>query len=244
MVRKTNIDREARPQAPGCGACALVACAMKAATSRSTPKGAAADRCASSPLGRLKKPHLRHYFLPVLCILYALCCAVLWPGCAPAPPPRLTDATAIDLTGRFSTDPQNAAAVGSSGSFERHSVVTRNGRREDAMTVVAPLEIRAGLAGLSGRFTLKFLAAPVFNIGDGVQMDVLMGGAGGRKQLFGRYFDAGRKAADRDWLPLDIPMDLSGAGDAYLEIRVSGGPQGDLIADWLALAEVRLVPAK
>lgn len=108
------------------------------------------------------------------------------------------------------------------------------------MTLVAPLEIRASLAGLSGTHTLKLLATPVFNIGDGLQMDVLVGGAGALKQVYGRYFDAGRKAEDRDWIPLEIALDLSGAGDAYLEIRISGGPQGDLVADWLALAEVRL----
>lgn len=108
------------------------------------------------------------------------------------------------------------------------------------MRLIAPVAIQAGLPGLSGKFTLKLLAAPVFNLGDGFQMEVLVGGAGDRKQIYTRYLDAGRKAADREWIPLEIPFELRGLADAYLEIRVSGGPQGDLVADWLALAEVHL----
>jgi hypothetical protein len=114
----------------------------------------------------------------------------------------------------------------------------------DTTTLLAPVAIRAGLAGLSGRFTLKLQASPLFNVGDGVQMEVFAGSAGDCRLVCSRYFDPGRLAGDRDWIELEVPVDLSGAVDSYLEIRVSAGPQGNLDADWLALAEVRIVPEK
>jgi hypothetical protein len=160
--------------------------------------------------------------------LSALCAGIWLSGCA-------SPHAVQTLADQFHVEAGQDAA-----SFASHFPVVRNGREEDAMRLIAPVAIQTSLSGLSGEFTLKMLAAPVFNLGDGFQMDVLVGGAGNRTQIYTRYFDAGRKAADRVWIPLEIPFELRGLADAYLEIRVSGGPQGDLVADWLALAEVHL----
>jgi hypothetical protein len=169
-----------------------------------------------------KRPGKAALFLFALCVVFAS-------GCAPA---RMTQTWAD----QFSV----VAGGGTRDSFERHSIVVRNGKQKDAMRLVAPITVRVGLAGLSGRFTLRLVATPVFNIGDGLQMDILVGSGGDRRRVYGRYFDAGRKAGDRDWIPLEVPLDLSGKSDAYLEIQISGGPQGDLVADWLAVAEMRM----
>lgn len=153
-------------------------------------------------------------------------------GCAPGE-------TAQTLADRF----YRVSGDEAGGSFERHASVRRDGTSADAMTLVAPVAIRAGLAGISGRFTLRLLAAPVFNVGDGMQLNVILGEAGVRQPVSSRYFDAGRREADRHWATLEVPLELRGSADTYLEIRLSGGPQGDLVADWLALADARLDPA-
>ena len=85
-------------------------------------------------------------------------------------------------------------------------------------------------------------AAAEFNVGDGFRMDVLVGGPGQTRRVYSRYFDAGRKAEDRRWISLEVPLDLTGSEGERVEVAVSGGPQGDLVADWLALAEVRVDP--
>jgi hypothetical protein len=48
-------------------------------------------------------------------------------------------------------------------------------------------------------------------------------------------------AADRSWIPISVPFGLGGGGDGVLKIAISGGPQGDLVADWLALASPIIV---
>jgi hypothetical protein len=138
-----------------------------------------------------------------------------------------------ELTDRLSA-PENGEAL------RRHLLVKRKGRVEDATVLVAPVSVRVDLAGFSGRFIFKMLATPVFNVGDGMQMDLLVATAGNPRQVFTRYFDAGRKSADRDWIPVEIPLALAGTDKAFLEIRISGGPQGDLVADWLAVAKVQM----
>ncbi len=135
-------------------------------------------------------------------------------------------------------------AESSSAAVRRRVDVTRKGRRVDATVLVAPATARASLAGLSGPYLLRLSAAQVFNIGDGIQMDVFVVDSSARRQIYSRYFDAGRKAEDRAWVPIEVPLALSGSGDVYLEIKVSGGPQGELVADWLAFAEVLMARAR
>jgi len=128
-------------------------------------------------------------------------------------------------------------------NFSRHYPVTRKGRRRDSMVLVAPVMVRAALRSIqAGSYALVCFATPVFNIGDGIQMDVLLASGGTERVIYQRYFDAARRVEDRDWIPLFIPLESNGAMDAELQIRVSGGPQGDLVDDWLALSEVQLVP--
>ena len=56
--------------------------------------------------------------------------------------------------------------------------------------------------------------------------------------LHSRRFDPARSAADREWIPMDVASILITPRPSDLEISVSAGPQGDLVADWLALAEL------
>jgi hypothetical protein len=131
-------------------------------------------------------------------------------------------------------------AAGGGGSFDRHYMGARRGRRMDSMLLVAPVTIRAPLAGSARNLTLECVAAPVFNVGDGMRMDVLLMTESGERLVYTRYFDAGRRAEDRDWIPLSIPLDGPATSASDLIIRLSAGPHGDLVADWLALASVRL----
>ena len=156
------------------------------------------------------------------------------PGCSKkVADPDLT----IDLSGRFS-----AVDRGSSKNFEKQKDVVRKGHRRESLVLIAPAVIRASLSGISGRTTLQYLAAPVFDVGDGFLMTVFLRRAGARHRIGDRYFDPGRKVEDRDWIPIAIPLEVQ-QGD-QLEIEASGGPQGDLTADWLALSDPKLVAGK
>jgi hypothetical protein len=178
--------------------------------------------------------------LCLFCMFYAALCVT---GCALVPRAARPAAGELDWADRFSTGREAAVAPGNSGSFQRHSFIKRNGQGKDAMVLVAPVAIKAALSGLAGRCRLQLQATPVFNIGDGLVMDIFVGSANERRQVFSRYLDAGRSAADRNWIPLEIELDVPGSDSPYLEIRASGGPQGDLVADWLALAALRITPA-
>jgi hypothetical protein len=127
---------------------------------------------------------------------------------------------------------------GQAGSPVRHSPVVRKGDHRDALLLVAPEFIRSSLKDASGRMTLKITAAAVFNAGDGFQMNVFLNRAGARVSVFGRFFNPGNKAEDRCWIPLTVPLHIVD-GDS-LEIEVTGGPQANLDADWLALSSIQL----
>jgi hypothetical protein len=110
------------------------------------------------------------------------------------------------------------------------------------MVLVAPVVIQASLEGISGRAILEGQSSPVYNVGDGMQMDILLLAPGRERVIYRRYYDAGRRLEDRAWIPINIPLELEEwPRDSRLEIRVSGGPQGDLVADWLALSALRMV---
>lgn len=143
----------------------------------------------------------------------------------------------MDLTDRFSP----VEHAGAAASLMRRLSVTRKGSRRDAIVLVAPARIRASLHDVSGRLTLEGLAAPVFNLGDGIQMDISLMHSGTQRVVASRYYDSGRKAEDRDWAAISTPIEIDAAGDSQLEIRVSAGPQGDLVGDWLALSSLSLV---
>jgi hypothetical protein len=153
-------------------------------------------------------------------------------GCGRSP---VVNESAIDLGERFSL-----IESGGSKTLDRHVEVIRKGLKREAFILVAPAVIRASLQGALKEMTLHCLAAPVFDVGDGIQMSVFLKRAGDRIPVGNRYFDPGRKADDRNWIPTAIPLSIS-QGD-QLEIEVSAGPQGDLVADWLALSSVRLTP--
>lgn len=133
-------------------------------------------------------------------------------------------------------------SLAGSGQPEEHfkpgQWVTRKGLRREALVIVAPVIIHAPLQGVSGRATLRGWAAPVYNIGDGLQMYIFVRRNGIRDQVGSQYIDSGRNAGDRDWIPIEVPLEI-GEGD-WLEIEISAGPQGNLVADWLALSEFGL----
>jgi hypothetical protein len=162
----------------------------------------------------------------------ALCCGLMLDCCASSAPP-----SGAGL--RFGVSEGDQP-----GESFRKLTVTRKGRQEDAMVLIAPAAIHAPLERRRGPYLLKLLAAQVFNVGDGVQMEVVAVAAAERRLAGRRYFDAGRNASDRAWVPLEFPLELSGAEGEFLEIRVSGGPRGDLVADWLALASVGIEPGR
>ena len=128
------------------------------------------------------------------------------------------------------------------GSFTPHFKVARNGITRDAMILEAPVTIRTSLRVTGDDAKLECLSTPVFNIGDGMQLEMALTNHDRRRVIFSRYYDPGRKLEDRAWIPLSIPLGFdSASGETQLEIRVSGGPQGDLVADWLSLSMVRIV---
>jgi hypothetical protein len=153
-------------------------------------------------------------------------------GCGRSP---VVNESAMDLGERLSF-----IETGDSKTLDRHVEVIRKGIKREAFILVAPAIVRASLQGALKEMTLNCLAAPVFDVGDGIQMSVFIRRAGTRIPAGNRYFDPGRKAEDRDWIPIAIPLSIR-QGD-QLEIEVSAGPQGDLVADWLALSSVRLTP--
>jgi hypothetical protein len=131
------------------------------------------------------------------------------------------------------------------GSFTPHFKVVRNGVARDSLVLEAPVTIWTTLEGARPKAVIECITTPVFNVGDGMQMEVSLIENGRSRMLLQRYYDAGRCLADRAWIPLRIPLDLQGpSGAARVEIRLSSGPQGNLVADWLALSDIHIVPGQ
>ncbi len=168
-------------------------------------------------------------------LLFFLAASFVWGACVESKPVPTKTVGDIRLVDRLL--PADAAAA--SNNVNRNFAVIRKGLRKDTLTLVAPVSVRATLPDASGKMMLEGLATPVFNIGDGIEMNLFLIRGGVRRPIGRRYFDSGRRAEDRAWIPIAFPVDLH-AGDT-LEIDVAAGPQGDLVADWLALSELRLV---
>jgi hypothetical protein len=141
----------------------------------------------------------------------------------------------FSLLGRFV--PSTPGAGG--GSLLGPIVVDRAGVKKRAMVLVAPVAATASLGGFSGRIELKFTTVPVFNVGDGIRMEIRVIDDGPPVLVCSRYFDPGRRFEDRRWTPMSVSMDLH-SKDPRLEIRVSGGPEGNLTGDWLAFAGLQI----
>jgi len=155
-------------------------------------------------------------------------------GCGKSRELEIRAESGIDLSKRFSL--ANAAAP---DNFQRHMKVIRKGKSKDALKLVAPVTIQASLNGTTGKRVLEFCGAPVFDTGDGFLMRVFVRRSGVRYPVGNKYFDPGTNAEDRSWISFAIQLGKINEGD-QLEIEVSGGPQGDLTADWLALSSFRL----
>jgi hypothetical protein len=177
---------------------------------------------------------------PVFLFYFTLIAAVSTglSGCRGVSGNRPQIAAVSDLTDSFSSaDPDTPNA-----HLKRHLLATRRGLRRDALILIAPVTVRAALPGASGKMTLQGWAAPIFNIGDGFQMDIFLIRAGKSRHVVGRYFDPGRVAEDRNWIPIEVALDIREKD--RLEIEISAGSQGDLTADWLALSSLRLIEGK
>ena len=164
-------------------------------------------------------------------LIWALLCCT---GCGNGSGILETEFKVLDLTDRFSAEESSQTDA----HFEQNTPVIRKGVRKKALIISAPISIHASLQGISGELVLRGWAAPVFNIGDGLEMKLFLCRDGNRYPLVVRAFDAARKAEDRAWVPIEILLKLTGR--EQLEIEVAAGIQGDLTADWLALSELAL----
>jgi hypothetical protein len=170
-------------------------------------------------------------FVAMVLIAVLFCCT----GCGGRSGIQKTESKVLDLTDRFlpaEFSPPDA-------HFEQNLYVNRRGVRKSALVVAAPTSLCASLQGISGNVILKGWAAPVFNIGDGLEMNLFLRRGKTRFPIFRRGFDAARIDADRAWVPIEIALDLT--GEDRLEMDVTAGPQGELTADWLALSGFGLV---
>ncbi len=121
----------------------------------------------------------------------------------------------------------------------RQMEVQRRGIRKAASVLIAPASVKASLAGYRGARNISLLMAPVFNIGDGIQMQMWLQDGGEPRLVCSRYIDPGRRYEDRAWIPVSVPVDIS-SDRPEIEIRISGGPRGDLTGDWLAFADMHV----
>lgn len=117
--------------------------------------------------------------------------------------------------------------------------VERRGETKEALVLRAPSAVSASIGECREPCVFRASIAPVFNVGDGFEMNVWLSDGKGSQKIYSRCIDAGRRFEDRSWIPIRIPIEFR-TGDARLEIQVTGGPLGDLTADWLALAEMRI----
>jgi hypothetical protein len=187
---------------------------------------------------RSAKKHRAGRLLLATLVLFLAC------GCtANSPVQGKEHPSSLDLASRFFAPGARLKGSGP-GSFDPHYPVVRKGQRRDTVLLIAPATAKAGVSGIGGSYSLEALCSQVFNTGDGIQMDIHLTERGERRKVYSRYFDAGRRAADRDWVPISVPLVLGKAQDSQIEIEASAGPQGDLTSDWLALSSVRLVPRK
>jgi len=142
---------------------------------------------------------------PWLALLFiAIGVSVIISGCAKTAEVQQRAAEGMDLIDRLAP----ITPVAPDMHVSRNSSVIRNGLQKDALILVAPVSVRASLRGSSGRLMLVGLATPMFNIGDGIQMDLYLSRTGERHFIGNRYFDSGRRAEDRKWIPIAFPVDL------------------------------------
>jgi hypothetical protein len=166
-------------------------------------------------------------------------------GCAPLPRnnPQPSDVLFEDT---FRLQPEGDLDLNANAGRPPRFSLVRAGVRRSGLLLVAPIAVSAPLTGRVGKMVFRCLVAPVYNIGDGTILEIVLLEAEGNRMLMRRRVDPGRRSEDRQWIPLAVPFEIS-HGDASLLIRVSGGdPEKgtgagvDLVADWLVVADPRL----
>jgi hypothetical protein len=168
-------------------------------------------------------------------IVFAASLAFILNGCAGSAGVETKKEKVVDLKSKlFAVSPVPQDMRGN-----QSLQIVRHGLRKESLILVAPVSVRASLSGIAGKATLKGRATPVFNVGDGIQMSFFINRAATLHPVGTRYFDAGRNAEDRNWIPIEYALDLR-EGD-MIEIEISSGPQGDYTADWIALSSLDLV---
>lgn len=128
-----------------------------------------------------------------------------------------------------------ASPPGSIGDF----TMVRAGERRNGVALIAPVRISVPVNSTRGSFEFKCFAAPVYNIGDGVTLEILWEDRSGARSLLRRRFDAARRSEDRRWAEISVPVRIEEGG--RIVFAASAGPGGDLVADWVAVAEPRIV---
>jgi hypothetical protein len=186
-------------------------------------------RCGMNPI----RNFLNERSLYPLAFVFAA--ALIMAGCSGGADRSLGGSAIPDLMEKFI--PVDSTLSGK--QFYRQMPVVREGVRRESLVLIAPATVRASLLGISGQTAMVGFAAPVFNVGDGMQMDIFLKRPEGRRLVVSRYFDPGRNAEDRNWIMLRIPLNI--CEEDQLEIELSSGPQEDSTADWLALSSLHLV---
>ncbi len=183
-------------------------------------------------------------FVILPALSFCLFWAALTTGCG-ASSPAGTDSgpSSLELTSLFSAPGAHLKGA-DANTFDPHFQVTRRGLTRDSMLLIPPATARAALPGVSGKYVLEAWCTQVFNTGDGIQMNLYLAQGGARSMVYNRYFDAGRRAEDRDWILVRLPLTLDSTKPSVLEIETSAGPQGDLTGDWLAVSSVKLLQQK
>jgi hypothetical protein len=166
-------------------------------------------------------------------------------GCAPVSR-SIPLLTGVLLEDAFGLKAANGQALSGESRRPPHFSLVRAGTRRNGLLLVAPEVVSAPLPGLAGKMEFRCFVAPVYNIGDGVILEIVLEAEDRERVLLRRRLDAGRRAEDRQWNELVVPLQIPRDG-ASLLLRASGGdPEDnpgtgvDLVADWLVIADPRL----
>jgi len=132
-----------------------------------------------------------------------------------------------------------ASAASPPGSIRDFTMV-RAGERRRGVALIAPVKLSVPVNETHGLFEFRCFAAAVYNVGDGVTLEILWEDSSGARRLIERRFDAARRREDRRWAEISVPLKIEGRG--HIVFAASAGASGDLVADWVTVAQPRVSP--